>query len=118
MSHSFDDTHDFTFGKQVGVSPILFYDPVERVVATLHPNHTYDKVAFDPWRQGSWDVNDTVALDPRTDADVKGFTAKYFESEPEDWETWFTATHRPAESTTRRTQSSTRAIRSGAGACP
>ena len=27
-------------GIQVGISPILFYDPVERVVATLHPNHT------------------------------------------------------------------------------
>ena len=38
----------FEFGKQVGVSPILFYDPAERVVATLHPNHTYEKVVFDP----------------------------------------------------------------------
>ena len=27
----------FEFGVQVGVSPVLFYDPVERVVATLHP---------------------------------------------------------------------------------
>ncbi len=43
-----------------GVTPILFYDPVERVVATLHPNHTYEKVVFDPWRQETWDVNDTV----------------------------------------------------------
>jgi RHS repeat-associated protein len=25
------------------VSPVLFYDPVERVVATLHPNQTYEK---------------------------------------------------------------------------
>ena len=40
--------HHFEFGVQVGVSPILFYDPVERVVATLHPNHTYEKVVFDP----------------------------------------------------------------------
>ena len=54
-----------------GVSPILFYDPVERVVATLHPDHTYEKVAFDPWRQTiTWDVNDTVLSDPRTDPDV------------------------------------------------
>ncbi|MBL0716212.1 MAG: hypothetical protein JJV98_21205, partial [Desulfosarcina sp.] len=34
----FDETHKFRFGKKVGVSPILFYDPAERVVATLHPN--------------------------------------------------------------------------------
>ena len=39
---------------------MLFYDPLERVVATLHPNHTYEKVVFDPWQQATWDVNDTV----------------------------------------------------------
>ena len=39
--------------------------PLERVVATLHPNHTWEKVVFDPWRQESWDVNDTV-LDRRS----------------------------------------------------
>lgn len=73
----FDDTHDFKFGKQVGVSPTLFYDPVERVVATLHPNHTYEKVVFDPWQQTSWDVNDTVLVaDPKADPDVGDFFAR------------------------------------------
>ena len=52
----------FDFDQQVGVSSMLFYDPVERVVATLHPNHTWEKVVFDPWRQESWDVNDTVLV--------------------------------------------------------
>jgi RHS repeat-associated protein len=57
-----------------GVTPILFYDPVERVVATLNPNHTFEKVVFDPWRQETWDMNDTVTLsDPATDPDVGGF---------------------------------------------
>ena len=73
----FDDTHDFKFANQVGVSPILFYDPVERVVATLHPNHTYEKVVFDPWRQESWDVNDTALIaDPGIDPDVGGFFSR------------------------------------------
>ncbi len=36
----FTDTHRFEFDVRIGVSPVLFYDPVERVVATLHPNHT------------------------------------------------------------------------------
>jgi YD repeat-containing protein len=59
---------------QVGVSPILSYDPVERVVATIHPNHTYEKVVFDPWRQATWDVNDTVLqADPKDDPDVGDF---------------------------------------------
>ncbi len=72
----FSATHRFEFDVRVGVSPVLFYDPAERVVATLHPNHTWEKVVFDPWRQETWDVNDTVlAADPRTDPDV----GEYFE---------------------------------------
>lgn len=78
----FTDTHRFEFDVKIGVSPVLFYDPVERVVATLHPNHTWEKVVFDPWRQESWDVNDTVRLDPAADPDVGAFfrrlpTAEY-----------------------------------------
>jgi RHS repeat-associated protein len=87
----FDNTHEFKFGKKVGVSPILFYDPVERVIATLHPNNTYEKVVFDPWHQKTYDVNDTVAMDPRTDPDISGYVAEYFKQEaplPENWKTW------------------------------
>jgi len=69
----FSDTHTFDFDVRIGVSPILFYDPIDRVIATLHPNHTYEKVVFDPWRQTTWDVNDTVKIDPSTDDEVKGF---------------------------------------------
>lgn len=72
----FDDTHHFRFGKAVGVSPILFYDPVGRVIATLHPNHTYEKVVFDPWQQTIYDVNDTVTFDPKTDVDVGAFLTR------------------------------------------
>jgi len=67
----FTDTHRFEFEVRIGVSPVIFYDPVERVVATLHPNHTWDKVVFDPWQQATWDVNDTVLVtDPKADPDV------------------------------------------------
>jgi len=68
----FSATHQFEFARTQGVSPTLFYDPVERVVATLHPNHTYEKVVFDPWQQATWDVNDTVTLEPKADPDVSG----------------------------------------------
>jgi RHS repeat-associated protein len=95
----FSATHRFEYGLQVGVSPVLFYDPVERVVATLHPNHTYEKVVFDPWQQATYDVNDTVAPrnaqtgDPRTDPDIRGYVAEYFKALPVDplnpWETWY-----------------------------
>jgi RHS repeat-associated protein len=70
----FDDTHDFKYGITVGVSPILFYDPLGRVVATLRPNQTWEKVVFDPWHQESWDANDTVLIaNPSSDADAGAF---------------------------------------------
>jgi RHS repeat-associated protein len=79
-----------------GVTPILFYDPAERVVATLHPNHTFEKVVFDPWQQITWDVNDTVLIaDAKTDADVGSF----FERLPEtDYlPTWYDLRIDPAK---------------------
>jgi RHS repeat-associated protein len=72
----FSPTHEYESEPglvECGVTPIVFYDPLERVVATLHPNHTYEKVVFDPWQQATWDVNDTVTLDPSTDGDVRAF---------------------------------------------
>jgi RHS repeat-associated protein len=70
----FSATPVYEFARAEGVSPVLFYDPAGRVVATLHPNHTWEKVLFDPWRQESWDVNDTVAItDAKGDPDVGDF---------------------------------------------
>jgi RHS repeat-associated protein len=94
----FSATHGFEFGVQVGVSPVLFYDPAERVIATLHPNHTYEKVVFDPWQQTTYDANDTSAPrnqqtgDPRTDPDIGGYVAEYFKTQSATWQTW--RTHR------------------------
>jgi RHS repeat-associated protein len=96
--------HRFEFGVILGVSPVLFYDPADRVIATLHPNHTYEKVVFDPWQQTTYDVNDTCAPlhatdgdrrspqtgDPRTDPDVQGYVKGYFKAQPENWQTWHT----------------------------
>jgi RHS repeat-associated protein len=70
-----------------GVSNTLFYDPVLRVVATLHPNNTYEKVVFDPWKQATFDVNDTVMLNPGKDPDV----GEYFSRLPDSdyLPTWY-----------------------------
>lgn len=59
-----------------GVSTTLFYDAVERVVATLRPNNTFAKIVFEPWQQTSFDVNDTVTFDPKTDPDVGAFFSR------------------------------------------
>jgi YD repeat-containing protein len=70
----FDDMVDFKFSVTVGVSPILFYDPAQRVVATLSPDHSWAKVIFNAWRQDSWDANDTVLIvDPTTDPELGPF---------------------------------------------
>ncbi|HVG33225.1 MAG TPA: SpvB/TcaC N-terminal domain-containing protein [Pyrinomonadaceae bacterium] len=67
----FTDLHRFEFDVRIGVSPVLFYDPAGRTTATLHPDHTWEKVVFGAWQQATWDVSDTVlAVDPRTDPDV------------------------------------------------
>ncbi|MDH6245483.1 SpvB/TcaC N-terminal domain-containing protein [Mycobacterium sp. OTB74] len=89
----------FEFGVQVGVSLVVFYDPADRVIATLHPNNTYDKVVFDPWQTITYDVNDTCATrndqtgDPRTDTDISGYVANYFAdlaaNTATPWQTWY-----------------------------
>jgi RHS repeat-associated protein len=91
-THLYEEEREMT---DSGVSSLLFYDPVERVIATLRPNHTYEKVVFDAWRQTTYDANDTVAPsgaetgDPRTDKDIKGYVAEYFKTQPGDWQTWY-----------------------------
>lgn len=100
----FSATQKFEFGATAGVSPVLFYDPLDRVVATLYPNDTYEKVVFDPWQRATFDASDTSAPhagvaggpgpqtgDPRTDPDIAGYVAGYFVSLPANppWETWY-----------------------------
>ncbi|MFO8091152.1 MAG: SpvB/TcaC N-terminal domain-containing protein [Desulfatiglandaceae bacterium] len=95
-THLFEEEREMT---DTGVTPVLFYDPAGRVIATLHPNHTYEKVIFDPWQQTTFDVNDTVAPrnhqtgDPRTDPDISGYVKNYFKHLPDHqrntWQTWY-----------------------------
>jgi RHS repeat-associated protein len=77
----FSAGHPFEFGVTVGVSPTQFYDPAGRVVATLHPDHTWEKVVFVPWRQENWDVNDTVLLDPAGDENVGDYFRRLLDAD-------------------------------------
>lgn len=45
---------------RIGVTPILRYDPLGRLIRTDLPNGTLSRVEFDSWQQTSWDENDTV----------------------------------------------------------
>lgn len=98
----FSASSGFEYGLAAGVSAILFYDPADRMVATLQPNRSYEKVVFDAWQQTRYDVNDTCAPrarppgdprppqtgDPRTDPDIAGYVAGYFAAQPPTWLTW------------------------------
>lgn len=59
----FSTTHEYEDEKvlrEIGATPILYYDPVGRNIRTLFPNGTFAKVEFTPWWQKVFDANDTV----------------------------------------------------------
>ena len=59
----FSATSDFEDEASIvatGVTPIIHYDPLDRVIRTDFPDGTFSKVEFDAWQQESWDQNDTV----------------------------------------------------------
>ena len=84
----FTATHRFEFARAEGVSTVQFYDPPGRVIGTLQPNQTFEKVVFDAWSHQTWDANDTVLLDPRTDPDVGPFFSRVLAGRP-GWKTWY-----------------------------
>jgi len=43
-----------------GVTSIIYYDPLDRVIRTDFPDGSFSKVEFDSWKQANWDQNDTV----------------------------------------------------------
>jgi RHS repeat-associated protein len=63
----FSGTYEYEDERELvewGVTPILHYDPLGRLVRTDQPNGTHARVVFDAWRQETWDENDTVAGTP------------------------------------------------------
>lgn len=62
--------HGFEFGVASGVSPVHFYDALDRRVATLHPDGSWEKRVDGPWQSQHFDRNDTVLSDPTSDVDV------------------------------------------------
>ena len=45
---------------ETGVTPILFYDAIGRLIKTQMPDDTFTKIEFDSWKQTIHDANDTV----------------------------------------------------------
>ncbi len=47
-----------------GVSPTLFYDPLERLIRVDKPKGFFSKVEFTPWEERHYDENDTIKDSP------------------------------------------------------
>ncbi len=56
-TYEYEDEDDLV---QWGVTPILHYDPLGRLIRTEFPDGTESNVVFDAWYQESWDQNDCV----------------------------------------------------------
>jgi RHS repeat-associated protein len=59
----FSTTHEYEDEqvlREIGTTPVLYYDAVGRNIRTLFPNGTLARVEFDPWMQRVFDANDTV----------------------------------------------------------
>lgn len=82
---SFSATHGFEFDRRHGVSPILVYDSIGRIVATLKPDGTYAKTVYEPWRQETWDANDTTLLHLRGDPDIASLVGSLPDAATPSW---------------------------------
>lgn len=45
---------------ETGVTPIIYYDSIGRVVKTLFPDGTFSRIEHHSWKQVTYDQNDTV----------------------------------------------------------
>lgn len=52
--------HRFEEPREIGVTPILYYDAAGRQVRTEMPDGTFSRVEFSPWFTRTYDANDTV----------------------------------------------------------
>lgn len=66
---------------EFGVTPVIHYDPLERVIRTDTPKGFFTKTVFYPWKEEYWDENDTVQ-DSNFYNDIKNTIAGNI---PTDW---------------------------------
>ncbi|MBI3398310.1 MAG: insecticidal toxin complex protein [Deltaproteobacteria bacterium] len=59
----FSVTHQYENLKELvetGVTPLMYYDAMGRLIKTQMPDATFSKTEFDSWKQSIYDPNDTV----------------------------------------------------------
>lgn len=83
----FTDEHRFEIAPIHGVATEMAYDPLGRLVATLHPDFTWEKASFDCWSQTRWDGGDTLLLDPRDDPELGTVLRAMLAGR--EWRSWY-----------------------------
>ena len=71
VTHQYEDLKELV---ETGVTPILYYDAIGRLLKTESADGTLSRTEFDAWQQRSYDPNDTVLesswLSPRRSLNV------------------------------------------------
>ena len=57
VTHRYENAPELV---EVGFTPLMYYDPVGRLIKTEFPDGTFSRVEFDSWLQRTFDQNDTV----------------------------------------------------------
>lgn len=59
----FDSSPEYNTEEELtllGVTAVLYYDALSRLIKTVHPNRAISRVEFDAWMRRDYDQNDTV----------------------------------------------------------
>ena len=101
--------HHYEEPPEVGVTPVIYYDAVGRVVRTEMPDGSYSRVEFSPWHVRTFDQNDTVTdskwyadrnpLDPDQPLPRNLITGEFL-CTPDQRAAWLAAQHRNTPSLT------------------
>ncbi|MGY6274245.1 SpvB/TcaC N-terminal domain-containing protein [Methylomonas sp. MgM2] len=57
VTHQFEDLEELV---ESGVTPLMYYDALGRLIKTELPDGTFSRTEFDSWKQVIYDPNDTV----------------------------------------------------------
>lgn len=57
VTHQYEDLKELV---ETGVTPLMYYDAMGRLIKTEMPDTTFSKTEFDGWKQSIYDPNDTI----------------------------------------------------------
>lgn len=69
VTHAYESAPELV---EIGVTPVMYYDAVGRLIRTEFPDGTLSRVAFNSWLQRTFDRNDTVQASAWYAARVSG----------------------------------------------